>query len=84
MGGTDILMALAKNHGAYLYGEVDVSLRYDDGSIMKTTDDYGREVNAVFPYEILDDLLRQHYVKQDPHDARVYRISFDGLKVSRQ
>jgi hypothetical protein len=82
MRGTDVLMALAKNHGAYLYDEGDVSLRCADGSIMKTTDDYGREVNAVFLYEVLNDLLRQHYVKQDPQDARVYRISLDGLKAA--
>jgi hypothetical protein len=79
MDQTQILMELAK--GAYLFDNGDIELHAADGTIMKISDDYGREIDARFPYMIIEGLLRQRYIEQDKNDARIYRISRAGLRA---
>jgi hypothetical protein len=81
MGQTQILMELAK--GAYLFDDCDIVLKTADGKIMKITDNYGREIDARFPYTIIEGLIQQHYIEKDKHNARIYRISHDGLRAAQ-
>jgi hypothetical protein len=83
MDSVEMLKALAK--GAYLFDEMGhYVLKNTDGTVMKRTDDYGRDVEARFTYdEIENGLMRHHYIEQDNDDASVYRISHDGLRAAR-
>jgi Asp-tRNA(Asn)/Glu-tRNA(Gln) amidotransferase B subunit len=84
MTTTDILELLAKHPDAYIYdvGTGEIVLKQANGDDMPFADDRGRALSARFPYALIEGLIQQHYVTQDPNDARVYRISVDGLRAA--
>jgi hypothetical protein len=86
MSSTEILMLLAKTHGAYILDDIgtgEIVLKERDGSDAKLFDDDGREISPRSPYALIEGLIDQHYVTQDPADARIYRISNDGLRAAQ-
>jgi hypothetical protein len=86
MTSTEILMLLAKKHGAYVLDEIgtgEIVLREADGSDMQLFDDDGRGISPRFPYALIEGLIQQHYVTQDKTDGRIYRISNDGLRAAQ-
>jgi hypothetical protein len=83
MDSGEMLKALAD--GAYLFDEMGYYvLKNGDGTVFMTTNDYGKEVEARFPYDVIESgLMRHRYIEQDKVDACIYRISYSGLRAAR-
>jgi hypothetical protein len=87
MGQSDILRLLAAR-GGYLLDDIadgnnEIALKEADGTDMAITDEEGRQIDPRVPYDFIEGLLAQSYIAQGPDDARIYRLTADGLRAGK-
>ena len=84
MESEELLTTLANDQTHFLYDEMGYYvLKNGDGSIIKTLNNNGNEVDAWFSYDYIRGFICQHYIEQDTDDLRIYRISAAGLRAAR-